>query len=159
MVATVIVDYYEVIPTTTRLSRTTMPSNREEMAEFKQAIKEFFTTTQPLMQSLENRIGACKVCCESVLKKMDDLDHRVIAMEEKLEFQEQILQDHLEQQEMMRCKLEQLGSELEAVSRVSARHEAVGIVPSEPSDPRIRPRELSHEERMRIVDQLRRGGW
>ena len=110
------------------------------------------------MQSLENRIGACKACCESVLKKMDDLDHRVIAMEEKLEFQEQILQDHLEQQEMMRCKLQELGSEIEDLSVTSARHAAVGMVPSEPSYPRIVD-QLSHEERMAIVDQLRRGGW
>ena len=85
-----------------------MPSNREEIAEFKKAIKEFFTTTHPWLHSLEKRCTACKTCCEKVIEKVDDLDTRVIAMEERLERQEIILADHLIQQEMMRCKLEEL---------------------------------------------------
>ena len=70
--------------------------------------KEFFTTTHPWLHSVEKRCTACKTCCEKVIEKVDDLDTRVIAMEERLERQEMILADHLIQQEMMRCKLEEL---------------------------------------------------
>ena len=93
-----------------------MPSNREEIAEFKKAIEEFFKTTHPWLHSLEKRCTACKSCCEKVLEKVNDLDTRVIAMEERLERQELILSDHLIQQEMMRCKLEELASQFETAN-------------------------------------------
>ena len=95
-----------------------MSSNREEMGEFKQAIKEFFATTQPLMQSTEKKVIACKACLDSIGGKVNDLELRVIAMEERQERQEIILQDHLIQQEMMRCKLEELASQFES-SRIA----------------------------------------
>ena len=93
-----------------------MPSNRDEIACFKEQLRLFMEATQPLLEKLEKRVDGCRNVTEKLLHKVAELDDLTKALRKKQELQEGLLEDMLVTQELLKVKLEvmevKLGSTL-----------------------------------------------